>query len=878
MTLQSRRPSHPRVRRRMLRAGFIVALTFSAFACSSGTQTPGGPEASNVPSPVGGLQQLSGHLRPYFEEARVVGRVPAATPITLTIGLPVRNQGTLDAFVEAISDPKSPSYREGLTPEQFAEQFGASSEDYGAVVAWAQSKGFDVTTHRNRLFVSVAGAAADVEHAFHVHLEYALRPDGTRFYEPDAEPSLDLAVPVRFISHLDDYVVWRPAGGSGPGGDYWGKDYRNAYVADTALTGQGQSIGIFADEALFLQSDITTYNQATGMSPPTVTIVGTPGTVAGNQEELTLDIDSAQSMAPAAQIVVFNGSQDAIIANMDDNPQIAQFSSSFYPSVDSGDPNLATGLQQLAAQRQSFFTCSGDSGEYPANTWTNLNDVRAQSYVTIVGGTVLTLNSGVYGSESAWSLGGGGILSAPSDPGGGLAVPAYQVGIAAATGNTSGQVSSTYRNAPDVSALAANVTIYMTSGGVGQWIEGVGGTSIATPTWAGFMALANEAAHILGVPSVGFANPVLYSLASSPVSYAADFNDVQQGSNGYSATTGYDLATGLGSPRTPLIDALAQPVQPQRPGCTYSASTTSIGQIWVECAPDGADDPIYVFEQSGSTWNYAYDYTLPYYLQGGQEMMSGVAVGTSNTFLACTWSPVDFPSQSAWMSQVGPDQVGCDVAPTLVVIPSPPPPPAAPPPVPSVVQLEASPFWSGTSTTAVVQLTEDVTSGTVVSLAASDPLGLGRPTGLTLSGPVTLTSGETATFTVSASANALPSVDLTASANGASLTLVAPIATGSFVMSPEASPFSLKLTFRSPVPSGSVVTFTDSDPAVAGVASSVTLTNGVLTQSVPLTKGTVGSTTITGTYENSSYSAGVVVAPDKTPPPPPPPKCGDLPC
>ena len=57
---------------------------------------------------------------------------------------------------------------------------------------------------------------------------------------------------------------------------------------------------------------------------------------------------------------------------------------------------------------------------------------------------------------------------------------------------------------------------------------------------------------------VGFVSPLLYAVASNPARYAASFNDITAGNNDiygldnglvFPATTGYDLASGLGSPR-----------------------------------------------------------------------------------------------------------------------------------------------------------------------------------------------------------------------------------------------------------------------------------------------------------------------------------------
>jgi hypothetical protein len=312
--------------------------------------------------------------------------------------------------------------------------------------------------------------------------------------------------------------------------------------------------------------------------------------------------------------------------------------------------------------------------------------------------------------------------------------------------------------------------------------------------------------------------------------------------------------------------------------CIYGASSTTIGQISTECAPDAAQDPIYVFQQINGAWVYVYPYESPYYLLGGQEIARGVAVGTTSTYLGCTWNPSLFPSQTAWANEVTPDLYGCDAAPTSVTIVAPPSPPPPPPPSPASFGISSYPFWSGTSSSGTIVLSAAATASTPVTFTVSDPEGLGRATGVTIAN-TTVSAGQTsATFTVTASSAALPSVQLVATANGVSFSGTVQVATGAFVVRDSGD--SLTLYFQNPTPSGSTVTFTDTDASVAAVASSVSLATGVTTASVPLTitLGNYGTTAITATYEGATFSVTIVyLAPVKVYQPPPT-KCGDLPC
>jgi hypothetical protein len=112
---------------------------------------------------------------------------------------------------------------------------------------------------------------------------------------------------------------------------------------------------------------------------------------------------------------------------------------------------------------------------------------------------------------------------------------------------------------------------------------GWGGTSFAAPRWAGFMALANQQSRASGNSTVGNLAPVIYPLALNPTSYANDFHDIASGNNnnGYAswnAVTGYDLVTGLGSPKgQSLINALAGSLHATLAPSTLSFTSQIVG-------------------------------------------------------------------------------------------------------------------------------------------------------------------------------------------------------------------------------------------------------------------------------------------------------------
>jgi subtilase family serine protease len=497
--------------------------------------------------------------------------------LTLTVGLVIPNIAGLIETASQISDPNSPSYRRYLTADQFADRFGATPADYQSVLNWAQSNNLTVTAHKNRFVATVAGSVADIESVLNLHLNYHVRTDGTEFFAPDAEPSLKLSVPVEHIGGLDNFIRPERADGSGAGGAYQGTDFRNAYAPGITLTAAGQKIGIFMLDG-FAQSDIDGYASQTHQTFLPVEVVPaktalTPGT------EGTLDVEAALSMAPAAQVVAFVGSSDrtSILTNMTDREDIQQFSSSwFWYNGTTTDTNL---MLQLGTQGQSFFQASGDGGAYKVGVFPTYKsgslDCRQFPSITLVGGTSLDMShkGASYGAlETAWPHSSGGIEAS-------VAIPSYQSGIAGLNG-----ASATHRNVPDVSAQANDIDIFYDGKP-----ENVGGTSEATPLWAGYMALVNELAANFGAASAGFANPALYAIASTSA-YDTNFHDVVSGctpdssGNVYCAGTGYDLATGLGSPQHTLIYSLsgvqAYPLYCQGPLTTSSAPTPLTSFKW----------------------------------------------------------------------------------------------------------------------------------------------------------------------------------------------------------------------------------------------------------------------------------------------------------
>jgi len=530
-----------------------------------------------------------------------LGWLPATNRLNLAIGLPLHNTNAMAQLLHDIYDPTNPQFRQYLTPEQFTERFGPTKGEYEAVRQFAQTHNLQVTTtFPNRVVLDVAGQVSDIEEAFQIKLNTYQHPTEARqFYAPDVEPSLEAGLAVLDITGLNNYSKPRPAAhrasgttgaapasGSGPSGNYMGKDLRNAYVPGVTLTGTGQMVGIEEFQG-FYASDITKYESMAGL--PNVPIqnvlldgfngipvTSEPGAIA----EADLDIDMAIAMAPGlSKVVVFdagpNGFLNDVLNAMAAQAQIKQFSSSW--SIQGQNATSDNIWKQMATQGQSFFQDTGDGDSWVNNVLLNtafqgnLSPFPSDDpFVTSVGGTSLTMNgSGAsYASEQVWNLGnvspgstgwyGSGFVGSGGGVSPSYAIPAWQQGL----DMSANRGSTTMRNFPDVAMVAENFVIVVN----GSTSTGWGGTSFATPLWAGFMALVNQEAAANGQPPVGFLNPALYALGQS-ADYTNVLHDITVGNNAtptsgglFPAARGYDLCTGWGSPRgSNLIYALALP-------------------------------------------------------------------------------------------------------------------------------------------------------------------------------------------------------------------------------------------------------------------------------------------------------------------------------
>jgi subtilase family serine protease len=319
-------------------------------------------------------------------------------------------------------------------------------------------------------------------------------------------------------------------------------------------------------------------------------------------EEVAMDIEVTIAMAPGLDnVFVYEGPNTATDEQQFDMAAAAVLNTIATAQNSAGiptafqvssswtgfDPSFtASAIDQFVMEGISFFISAGDSGAYtqgdsvttPPTPFT----APIVNLMTVVGGTMSNSGTGTATAcltETTWNdpsgyssgkaAGSGGICPGVLSSAG-LSLFNLQPYQSASLATSQNNGSATDRNLPDVSALAEGIAV-VTDEGAPPWASG--GTSAAAPLWAGFMALVNQQA---GGTGLGLINPALYTAAEG-TNYGNDFHDINDLSTNnevgntafFQAVTGYDLATGWGTPRLGLLNGLASPAPPILPN-TYT--------------------------------------------------------------------------------------------------------------------------------------------------------------------------------------------------------------------------------------------------------------------------------------------------------------------
>jgi len=293
-----------------------------------------------------------------------------------------------------------------------------------------------------------------------------------------------------------------------------------------------------------------------------------PAYDSGWATEIALDVQWAHATAPLARIILIEAA-DASMNNMVGGIKLANAMGPGVVSMSfgAGEGSWTAGVESaFTTPKMTYLAATGDNG--PAVEWPAVSP-----NVVAVGGTSLTY-SGTTRSEVAWSNTGGGVSAY-------TAAPSYQ------NNTVPGLGTPTRRTVADVAMNAdpntGQYVAVMTPGSsTVNWVS-AGGTSLATPQWAGVIAIANATLAQAGKPMMGAPHAVLYNkIATTPGTYASSFADIAKGSNGTCASctakTGHDQQTGLGTPNvSSLISTLGGTVVATAPTITSASISGQVG-------------------------------------------------------------------------------------------------------------------------------------------------------------------------------------------------------------------------------------------------------------------------------------------------------------
>ena len=592
-----------------------LALVTVAFATGHGADTA----------------MLMGNHPPEAETLPSVGNADPGQPLELEIRFALRNQAELNKLLAEQQTPGSPNYRKWLAPGEFNQRFGPRQADIDAVAGWLKSEGFTVESTSDG-YVKFAGNVAQAQRSFSVRI--ACFGDGSIYANVD-----DPMIPARFgsvigsILGLDNMVRAVPAApmnvmprtpsssndrklSPSPGyapnafvvnqGVAFGPSDIRTFYDETVASGQEGSGGCIAIVGIsdYFDDALTVFQSQfmSGEAPFNVTRKlhgNNPGLLGGDDEiEAELDLEWSHAVAPGAAQNFHLGSDfiDDITGAVNDSCDVVSISFSFCGPPSGYASTVDAIMKKAASLGESVFVSTGDNGAagYPnrncqPGTHRSVSEMAADPNVTAVGGTqfVPTYDSnfndvGYSNNEQVWQVIGGGATG-----GGASAVykkPAYQSGP--------GVPSDGRRDIPDVALIAGSPGVFWghdfnARGGIDCCI---GGTSLATPIWAGFTRVLSQ---MLGTKP-GPMNPLIYALANQqfgPQGASSGFHDITVGNNGFNGVTGfnagpaYDQATGWGTVDFDVFAAAVKAQPDPTPGPLTFPKAVSFGSHKVGAPP-----------------------------------------------------------------------------------------------------------------------------------------------------------------------------------------------------------------------------------------------------------------------------------------------------
>jgi len=442
-----------------------------------------------------------------------------------------------------------------------------------ALIDWSRNHGLEAGWRDGENWAVIEGSPTAVSDALEVRIDDYGNARGQIFYASPQQPQVpeavrhDVAELGRVLGYTPFHDAHRwvmpldvPDRGLSP--EALLRSYNIESLAKSGYTGKGSTVVVFAFDG-FEQSDLDLFSETFGLPKFTPETMG--GMASQRSGEATMDLQAVHAIAPDARTVLVNARPTVEgdgayqkIATMMDEAAKAYPGAVWSLSIGWGCDKLITAAD-LAPVRAALaraheagtasFDASGDLAGLECkggDTWSTppgvdevgLDAVASVPEMTDVGGTTLSTDlAGSWLSEQSWfdvplSQGTGGGVSGLFER------PEWQEHIDA-------QKGAGRRLTPDVAAVSdPNTGVKFVFGGQ---IHAGGGTSLATPIWAGIAAVMNQYLLANGGTRLGDLNPLLYEAARG--ARRPGFRDIPLGANAVDrARSGYDLVTGLGTP------------------------------------------------------------------------------------------------------------------------------------------------------------------------------------------------------------------------------------------------------------------------------------------------------------------------------------------
>ena len=513
---------------------------------------------------------------------KVQGAAPDSLPVTVSLAIPLRNLDLLSSLVKQVSDPTSPMFRHYPSQEMLARDFYPTAE-FDQLMRYVSATGLQVQYTALDSTVVLQGTASQVERAFGTDLK--VYSNGTASYYMSTSESFMGAY--LFASNATAIELKPAVAGLGTAGanvtftegDFSPKllqaVYNATWLYSKGFNGSGKTIGLvdFYGSPT-IRSDLASFDKRFGVPDANFTILPIGpydpnlGAFTSWSTEVSIDVEMSHTMAPGAAIDLYVASGAStlsdVISKIVKDDKVNTLSQSF-TNADWAYSYLGPGFFDLNALMPDQYymlgalkgiTFSGSTGDTGGSGDTmgvegQLGYPSDSPYVTAVGGTQ-TYFAGSSSFQTGWSNFGyvpNGVNAGGSS--GGVSIlepkPWYQ-----ASQDTPASLPAG-RMAPDLSLQSGiyPATEIVDSGQV----VGEGGTSMASPLFAGLVTLLDSSVNA----SAGLINPFIYSIGDNPSSYTKGFTPITYGYNiPWVASRGYNLVTGWGSPNIGGIHDLYQ--------------------------------------------------------------------------------------------------------------------------------------------------------------------------------------------------------------------------------------------------------------------------------------------------------------------------------